>query len=100
MIFFLKQIQGKCVEQRMPLYMVFVDFTKAFDTVNRDALWNILMKLGCPAHFTNLVSALHNGMNASVSMKGELSEPFRVENGAKSVDSNQTWCRSLQYHSV
>ena len=83
MIFSLKQIQEKCVEQRMPLYMVFVDFTKAFDTVNRDALWNILMKLGCPAHFTNLVSALHNGMNASVSMKGELSEPFRVENGVK-----------------
>ena len=88
MIFFLKQIQGKCVEQRMPLYTVFVDFTK--DTANRDALWNILRKLGCPAHFTNLVSALHNGMNASVSMKGELLEPFRVENGVKSVDSNQT----------
>ena len=83
MIFSLKQIQEKCVEQRMPLYMVFVDFTKAFDTVNRATLWNILRKLGCPAHFTGLVSALHCGMRASVSMKGELSEPFTVDNGVK-----------------
>ena len=35
MIFSLRQIQEKCIEQNMPLYMIFVDFTKAFDTVNR-----------------------------------------------------------------
>jgi len=35
MLFSLKQIQEKCIEQNMPLYMVFVDFTKAFETVNR-----------------------------------------------------------------
>ena len=46
MIFSLKQIQEKCIEQNMPLYMVFVDFTKAFDTVNRSALWTILQKYG------------------------------------------------------
>jgi len=38
MIFSLKQIQEKCIEQNIPLYMVFVDFTKAFDTVNRSLL--------------------------------------------------------------
>ena len=81
MIFSLKQIQEKCVEKRTPLYMVFVDFTKAFDTVNRVALWAILRKLGCPAHFSQLTSALHCGMSASVCMKWELSESFRVENG-------------------
>ena len=32
MVFSLKQVQEKCIEQKMPLYMVFVDFTKAFDT--------------------------------------------------------------------
>ena len=29
-IFSLKQIQEKCIEQNMPLYMIFVDFSKAF----------------------------------------------------------------------
>jgi len=60
MIFSLKQIQEKCIEQNMPLYMVFVDFTKAFDTVNRSLLWTILKKIGCPERFVNLVASLHN----------------------------------------
>lgn len=79
----LKQIQEKCVEQNMPLYMVFVDFTKAFDTVDRTTLWKILLKLECPNHFTNLISALHAGVKASVRLKGELSDPFEVNNGVK-----------------
>ena len=33
MIFCLRQLQEKCIEQDRPLYMVFVDFSKAFDTV-------------------------------------------------------------------
>ena len=83
MIFSLKQIQEKCVEQNTPLYVVFVDFTKAFDTVNRVALWKILRKLGCPDRFVDLVSALHSGMQAVVKLKGDLSEPFGVNNGVK-----------------
>ena len=39
MIFCLRQLQEKCIEQDRPLYIVFVDFTKAFDTVGRTGLW-------------------------------------------------------------
>ena len=38
MIFCLRQLQEKCTEQDRPLYIVFVDFTKAFDTVGRTGL--------------------------------------------------------------
>ncbi|KAI0222887.1 hypothetical protein LSAT2_025861, partial [Lamellibrachia satsuma] len=38
MIFCLRQLQEKCIEQDRPLYIVFVDFTKAFDTVGRTGL--------------------------------------------------------------
>ena len=38
MIFSLRQVQEKAREQNKPLYMLFIDLTKAFDTVNRDAL--------------------------------------------------------------
>ena len=31
MIFFLRQLQEKCHEQRRPLYIGFIDLTKAFD---------------------------------------------------------------------
>ena len=45
-IFTLRQLMEKTIEQRQNLYMVFVDFTKAFDTVNREFLFKILGKLG------------------------------------------------------
>ena len=48
MIFCLRQLQEKCIEQDRPLYMVFVDFSKAFDTVGRTGLWQLLRKYGCP----------------------------------------------------
>ena len=83
MVFSLKQIQEKCVEQNMPLYIVFVDFTKAFDTVHRETLWKVLSKLGCPDRFVELIAALHTGMKGIVNLRGELSEPFNVLNGVK-----------------
>ncbi|KAK2176302.1 hypothetical protein NP493_672g01002 [Ridgeia piscesae] len=46
MIFCLRHLQEKCIEQYRPLYMVFVDFSKAFDTVGRTGLWQLLRKYG------------------------------------------------------
>nr|XP_014350459.1 PREDICTED: uncharacterized protein LOC106705466 [Latimeria chalumnae] len=46
MIFTARQLQEKCREQHKPLYMAFFDLTKAFDSVNREALWRILLKYG------------------------------------------------------
>ena len=63
--------------------MVFVDFTKAFDTVHRETLWKILQTIGCPDLFVDLIASLHKDMKASVSLKGELSKPFDVRNGVK-----------------
>ena len=38
MIFSVRQVQEKCIEQDMDLAALFIDLTKAFDTVNREAL--------------------------------------------------------------
>ncbi|KAK2187513.1 hypothetical protein NP493_163g03002 [Ridgeia piscesae] len=64
MIFCLRQLQEKCTEQDRPRYMVFVDFSKAFDTVGRTGLWQLLRKYGCTEKFTNMIEALHTGMLA------------------------------------
>ena len=42
MIFTARQLQEKCREQQKNLYLVFIDLTKAFDTVCRDSLWALL----------------------------------------------------------
>ena len=60
----------------MNLYAVFVDLTKAFDTVNRDALWVVLKKLGCPQKFTNLIQLLHVDITGEILSDGGPSEKF------------------------
>ena len=83
MIFCLRQLQQMCIEQDRPLYMVFVDFSKTFDTVGRTGLWQLLMKYGCPEKFTTMIEALHAGMMANVSIGGEASESSSVTNVVK-----------------
>ena len=51
MIFTARQLQVKCQEQNVDLYMTFVDLNKAFDTVSRDGLWKIMAKFGCPPRY-------------------------------------------------
>ena len=85
MIFVAQQLQEKCCEQHQDLYMTFVDLTKAFDTVNRDLLWNILQKFGCPPTFIAILLQFHTGMCAQVVMAGSQSSSFPVEVGVKLV---------------
>ena len=81
MILWLRQLQEMCIEHDRPLYVVFVDFSQAFDTVGRTGLWLLLRKYGCPEKFTTMFEALHTGMMANVSVGGEVSESFSVTNG-------------------
>nr|VZH96743.1 unnamed protein product [Spirometra erinaceieuropaei] len=83
MIFAARQLQEKCQEMRTHLYSTFVDLTKAFDTVNREGLWKITQKFGCPERFTQMVRQLHDGMMARVTDNGAVSEAFAVTNGVK-----------------
>nr|VZI26339.1 unnamed protein product [Spirometra erinaceieuropaei] len=83
MIFAARQLQEKCQEMRTHLYSTFVDLTKAFDTVNREGLWKIMQKFGCPERFTQMVRQLHDGMMARVTDNGAVSEAFAVTNGMK-----------------
>ena len=83
MVFALRQLQEKCREQNQNLYILFVDLTKAFDTVSRDGLMSILSKLGCPPKFVSIIRSFHDGMMARVVENGCVSDPFPVSNGVK-----------------
>lgn len=69
----------------MGLYAAFIDLTKALtkDTVSQDALWNILMKLGCPLKILTIIQQLHDGQQGQVKLSSDLSDSFPVRNGVK-----------------
>ena len=74
MIFAVRQLQEKCLEQRQVLYLLFTDLTKAFNTVSRLGLWSILSKLGCSPKFISMVRSLHDGMIARVIENSDVSQ--------------------------
>ena len=73
----------KTREQRRSLYIAFVDFTKAFDTVNRELLFIILGKLGCPPKFVRIIKKLHTEVKARVIVDGDLTQYFEYNSGVK-----------------
>ena len=83
MIFVARQLLEKAREQRQDLYLAFVDLAKAFDTVNREMLWKIMAKCGCPPKFMAIIKAFHQGMSARVCVRGQISDPFDVSIGVK-----------------
>ena len=83
MIFAARQLQEKCKEHHTDLYMAFVDLSKAFDSVNREALWHVLRKFGCPPTFTAIIQQLHDGMQGRVSHDGLFSDLFPIRTGVK-----------------
>ena len=83
MIFCLRQLQEKAREHKTPLYMAFIDLTKAFDTVPRSALWIVLEKLGIPTKMRSIIISLHEGMQAQVVHGGNVLDAFSVKNGTK-----------------
>jgi exonuclease III len=83
MIFTVRQVQEKCLEQNLDLYSVFIDLTKAFDTVNREALWTMLAKYGCPRKFVQIIRLFHDGMSGQVLSNGDQSGHFGITNGVK-----------------
>lgn len=83
MIFVARQLQEKCREQHVGMYIAFVDLSKAFDRVPRELLWRILRRFGCPDKIVTLIQSFHDGMKVRVSASGVLSEEFEVTTGVK-----------------
>ena len=62
------------------LFMVLMDLTKAFDSVDRAGLWQLLLKIGCPQKFVNIIRSFHEGMMGPVIDDGEISTAFSIPN--------------------
>ena len=77
MIYVARLLQEKCREQHRHLFFAFIDLTKAFDTVNRELLWEVLSKFGCTPRFLTILREFHDGMTAKVIIGGQESDHLR-----------------------
>ena len=66
----------------MPLCLCFIDLQKAYDSVDRYLLWQILARCGVPGRLIAAIRQFHEGMRACVrNDNGDYSEEFNVEQG-------------------
>ena len=83
MIFCVRQLMEKSREQRQPLHIAFIDLTKAFDLVDRDSLFKVLSKSGCPPTVLSLIKSFHIRIRGKIQYDGDVSDSFPVNRGVK-----------------
>ena len=71
-------------EFRSPLYACFIDLRKAYDSVNRNALWSVLKRCyHLPTKLISIIQALHENSTATVRAYGKTSQEFAVTTGVR-----------------
>ena len=66
-IFSLQQIIEKHREYNRETYMIFIDYEKAFDRVNREKLWSIMRRRGIPEHLVQVIKKLYDKTQICIS---------------------------------
>ena len=62
----IRWIIKKAREFQKNIYFCFIDYTKAFDSVDHNKLWKILKEMGIPDHLTCLLRNLYAGQELIV----------------------------------
>ena len=68
-------------ESQKNIYFCFINYTKAFDCMNRNKLWKILKKMGIQTTLTCLLRKLYVGQEATVRTGHETLDWFKIEKG-------------------
>uniref|UniRef100_H3A3N0 Reverse transcriptase domain-containing protein n=1 Tax=Latimeria chalumnae TaxID=7897 RepID=H3A3N0_LATCH len=80
-ILILRNIIEKVVKKKVDtqLWLLFMDYAKAFDTVAHNALWDTLVEFGVPKHLVKL----YEKANGCVWVLGENTDEFHFEKGVR-----------------
>jgi hypothetical protein len=71
------------VEVQTPLYLLFVDFERAFDTLDQNHMWSVLENYGIPTKLCNIIQELYRNVSCKVIHNGTIGRPIEVGAGVK-----------------
>jgi sorting nexin-29 len=78
---------GEKWEYNETVYQLFIDFKKAYDSVRREVLYNILIEFGVPMKLVRLNKMCLSETCSEVRIGKHLSESFPIQNGLKQGDA-------------
>ena len=76
-------IQRYCHQENRKIFSCFVDFSKAFDTIPRDLLFEKLLGYGITGKFFNNIKSMYTNDNCCVKVGNKLTESFLANQGVK-----------------
>ena len=79
----LRIILEQSMEWQSSLYVTFVDFEKAFDSVDRNTLWKLLAHHGIPKKIINLIRKTYEPSSCQVVHNGSLTSSFNILTGVR-----------------
>ena len=82
-IFNLRIIAEKAREFNQDVYLAFIDFSKAFDSVKHRKLWSIMEKLNVDRPTIQIIRALYRNQEACIRIEQQLTEWFEVGKGVR-----------------
>ena len=82
-VFWLEHFIKKAREFQKNIYFCFIDYGKAFDSVDHNKLWKILKEMGIPDHLTCLLRNLYAGQEATVRTGHETTDWFQIGKGVR-----------------
>ena len=82
-LFILRNIIEQSFEWNSNVYMIFVDFQKAFDSIHRETLWKIMESYGIPEKLINIIKALYKDTKVAVIHNGNKTDWFDIQSGVK-----------------
>ena len=84
MMFVVRRLQEIGRKAGLSLFMCFIDLQKAYDTVDRTLLWQVLTRIGVPPQMIAVIQQFHDGMRACVRPDdGVCLNWFEVEQGLR-----------------
>ena len=82
-IYVLKTIINMKLSKGEKLYAAFIDFKKAYDTVNRQKLLDSLYKIGVGTKFAENIKAIYNTVQYTIKVKNKVMDPILSNLGLK-----------------
>jgi hypothetical protein len=82
----IRQMLEKKWEYNEAVHKLFTDFKKAYDSIRREVLYNILIEFSIPMKLVRLVKICPNETYSRVRVEKHLSDTFPIKNGLKQED--------------
>ena len=77
----LRRFMESASSQDIPLFITFIDFMKAFDSIDREMMFAIIRNYNIPEKIVSAIRVLYNDLTSRVYVEGEFSEAFKIKTG-------------------